>query len=37
MDESDAERDLPCIDYGNAKKFTSKLPKIGTRLITNTS
>ena len=31
MDESDVERDPPDIDYCLVKKFTSKLPKIGTR------
>ena len=33
MDESDAERDVPFIDYHLVKKFTAKLPKIGSRYV----
>jgi hypothetical protein len=33
MDESDAERDEPFIDYHLIKKFTAKLPKIGSRYV----
>ena len=33
MDESDAERVEPYIDYHLIKKFTAKLPKIGSRYV----